>query len=116
MAGETDEQRTQKAENLAYKRGQAEAEINSRFDQLERHSKEINGSIAESAKRLAGVEAATIRIEKAQAVAEAASHAAKEAAAEAANAQVSTRTFLLGLGGLVLATVTPIVALVVSQL
>lgn len=100
---ETEDQRRERALALAEKRGGEMAKIDARLAEHDRHLEAINGSIGETARGLQQVrsEVNDLRSEFRQSIAIAADRASM--AKEAAEAQVSTRTFVLGLVGAVAA-------------
>lgn len=59
---ESEEQRNQKAEDLAYERGREAEKIDAHLTRHDEHFKELNGSVGEAARRLTSVEASIARM------------------------------------------------------
>lgn len=56
VPGETEDQRQQKAERLAYERGQKDADVAAQLRELKSHAKIVNGSIERMGTSLQGVD------------------------------------------------------------
>lgn len=109
---ESEAERDAKAADLAYAKGTADARTAAHFAELDRHVLDINGSVERMEHSLDSVERRLAAIEAREQARDAVAIATSKAVERHGQAQISSRTFALG----VVAIIVSIAGLFVSQL
>lgn len=95
-----------KGEDLAYERGQENARMEAHFAELDRHVLDINGSVARNAEETKALRGCVEGFIADQGKRDAVTDALKKVVRESAAKSVSTRVFLVSLGGFFVALTT----------